>query len=1147
MKQHHLACLIGLLSVCILPLLPVTLPSFAASGTETTVRVSIDSNGGQGNSSSNGASISADGRYTAFSSVATNLVPNDTNGVADIFIHDQVTGQTIRGSVASDGTQANGVSGDFGFALSANGRYVAFRSQANNLVPNDTNSTPDIFLFDIQTHQITRISVASDGTQSNGFSSYPAISADGRYTAFSSTATNLIPGGTDGTEHIFIRDIQANHTSLVSVSSNGTPGNLTSTIPAISADGRYVSFSSDATNLVSGDTNGQYDVFVYDRQTSQTTRVSVATNGAQGNGESAASSISTDGRYVAFESFASNLVANDTNADVSDVFIHDRQSNQTILVSLSTNGTQGNNASDTPSISNDGQYLAFRSDSTNLVAGDTNNSSDIFVRDLLTGETTRVSNSSNGTQANGSADSPSISSDGRYIGFSSTASNLVLNDTNNFADVFQHDKGTPATSDQYIVFDSTRNGNREIYAMNIDGSNVRRLTNTSSRNSNPTCSPNGQYVAFSSDRTGTFQGFVMNYDGANARALDNRTAEEIYPSWSPDSKAIAYAVKQTPTSTRQIEVLGLDGSTRTLASGTFPAWSPDGQQIAYESNSQIALMRADNGAFLGKLTSGAFFNGQPAWSPNGQRIAFVSNRDGNNEIYVMNNDGSNQVRLTNSVGDDQHPFWSIDGSKIIFWSNRTGNVDIYIMNADGNNVQNLTNNPEDDSSPAWCTPFVESSYSISGRVTHGNIANSIVAVDAQVEWYDTGLAVLPGDQIQISYVSGTWSIWQGVDPATDGNGQAGRLEVCALVPSANISSLVGRVGNGTPRFVGNSATFSATNSGILQLSINDCNGQFDNNGGSLTVHVTVTPASTVGISGVSITATGSNNAYSTTDANGDYILSGLGAGTYTITPSKNGYRFEPTSFSPVTLPPSSLGPNFTGTFEGHYFEFLPLAVSFPSASAIIQAPTPYLSQLEQPSGTGSYVGWDNCGPASVAMVMSKYGQEISVAEAAKAIRKNDDPYVLDGTDFRAPGYKGTGQNTLDLLTAHGLLTTNVNSFDELKAQLDLTRPVIVLVYNHYYVRKEQGRLVPYYQEGGFSMNGTNLVPHIVVVTGYDNENVYINDPIAVTSLRRGGFIPDPELGTNFSISIGDFKKATSTVAIAQNLGVELYGMAINLE
>ncbi len=404
-----------------------------------TTRVSVASDGTQANAHTDSFEISGDGRYVAFATTANNLVSGDTNGVEDVFVHDRQTGQTTRVSVSSGGVQATRhcEAPD----ISADGRYVAFQSAAFQLVPSDTNGHKDIFVHDRQTGNTTRVSVSSLGTQANGGSVNPALSADGRFVAFSSWAANLVPFDLNAHTDIFVHDRQSGETTLVSVASDGTQGNGDSIVPMISGDGRYVTFYSTATNLVTGDTNSAGDIFLHDRQTGQTTRVSIASDGTQGNfGADATHAISADGRYIAFESFSSNLVSDDTN-NVQDIFVHDRVTGQTTRVSVASDGTQQNRDAYACAISSDGRYVAFNSYAFNLVSGDTNDVPDIFVHDRQTGQTTRVSVASDGTPGNLDSAGASISDDGRYVAFLSWANNLVSGDTNNAYDVFVHDRG----------------------------------------------------------------------------------------------------------------------------------------------------------------------------------------------------------------------------------------------------------------------------------------------------------------------------------------------------------------------------------------------------------------------------------------------------------------------------------------------------------------------------------------------------------------------------------------------------------------------------------------------------------------------------------------------------------------------------------
>ncbi|MBI4329219.1 MAG: hypothetical protein HY685_05090 [Chloroflexi bacterium] len=288
---------------------------------------------------------------------------------------------TTRVSVASDGTQGSDES--FTPAIGAHGRYVAFDSMASNLVGGDTNGSPDVFVHDRQAGTTTRVSVASDGTQGNGvsFTGYSSvIGAHGRYVAFVSLASNLVAGDTNGIEDVFVHDRKTGTTTRVSVASDGSQGNNMSRGPAISGDGRSVTFESLASNLVAGDTNSLWDVFARDRETGTITKVSVASDGTHGNGVSRNPSISAAGRYAVFESLASNLVAGETNG-TWDVFFHDRKTGITTRVSVASDGTQGNGVSEFPSVGANGDLVAFRSSSSNLVTGDTNSTGDVFVHD----------------------------------------------------------------------------------------------------------------------------------------------------------------------------------------------------------------------------------------------------------------------------------------------------------------------------------------------------------------------------------------------------------------------------------------------------------------------------------------------------------------------------------------------------------------------------------------------------------------------------------------------------------------------------------------------------------------------------------------------------------------------------------------------
>jgi len=420
-----------------LPGLPVQV-AFAAG---TTARVSTSLSGGEANGGSAFTSVSADGRYVAFASFATNLVDGDTTGgtLLDVFVRDTSANQTTRVSVSSAGVQGNNTSTRP--SISANGAFVAYSSAASNLVSGDTNSAQDVFVHDRSTGATSRVSVSTSGTQGNAtsiVSSHTAISSDGRYVAFASDASNLVTGDTNATRDAFVHDRSNGVTTRVSVSTAGVQGNGPTGTVGISSDGRYVVFSSEASTLVSGDTNGAVDVFLRDLQAGTTTRVSVSANGSQASGGGQDPAISGDGAVVAFHSASADLVPGDMNG-ANDVFVKYVATGAINLVSLHSSGAQANGPSLLVAISGDGLVVAFESSATNLVDGDTNAKTDVFIRALQTGITSRASISNSGTEGNGNSTQASISQSGRYVAFSSDATNLVEPDTNVATDVFFHD------------------------------------------------------------------------------------------------------------------------------------------------------------------------------------------------------------------------------------------------------------------------------------------------------------------------------------------------------------------------------------------------------------------------------------------------------------------------------------------------------------------------------------------------------------------------------------------------------------------------------------------------------------------------------------------------------------------------------------
>jgi Tol biopolymer transport system component len=425
---------------------------------QTTERVSVSTGGTLANNDCVWPQISADGRFVSFYTSASTLDAADTNGFSDVYRRDRSTGTTTRASLGNGGVQGNS-SCNFYNGISGDGRYVAFASFASNLVVGDTNGVYDAFVRDMQLGTTERVSVGTGGVQGNGQSGADgiAISRDGRYVAFLSSATNLdpvVPGDTNGFKDIYVRDRVALTTERVSFGAGGVQANASAEWVSISGDGRYVAWQSVATNLVPLDTNGFRDIFLRDRTTGTTTRVSVAPGGGQANDQSSLPAISPDGRFVAFGSAATNLVAGDTNG-FSDVFLRDLSAGTTERVSLSTAGTQGNLDSYQPSVSQDGRYVAFYATASNLVGGDTNGFSDVFLRDRILGTTERLSLTNGGAQGNQGGTSPTISADGRFAAFDSISTNLVGADTNGFEDCFVRDRGAASAFTAFCFGDGS--------------------------------------------------------------------------------------------------------------------------------------------------------------------------------------------------------------------------------------------------------------------------------------------------------------------------------------------------------------------------------------------------------------------------------------------------------------------------------------------------------------------------------------------------------------------------------------------------------------------------------------------------------------------------------------------------------------------
>ena len=442
-----------------------TVTAVSAGAVGVIERSSIATDLTQGNLNSEEVSISGDGRFVAFSSDATTLVPNDTNRFRDIFLRDTCVGaaagclpSVIRLSVATDGTQSDGISSQP--AISANGRYVAFVSSADNLVPGDTNQFDDVFVRDTCfgapagcVVSTARVSLNTDGSQILLENEEPAISSDGRFVAFASGMTDYYYGANF---NVFVRDTCAGApagcnptTTLISALPNGQPGSIDSEIPAISSDGRFVAFES-ADQMVSDDPDQAFEVYLRDTCVGasagcspSTILASLGDAGAQSAKGAFASSISGTGRFVIFDTLNSG-------GPPASIFVRDTCtgapagcSPSTTLVSVGAGGAAATSDSSGGSLSADGRFVAFQSNADNLVSGDTNNAIDVFVRDTCVGaaagctpSTTLLSLTREGVQGNDGSVLPVISADGHFVAFISAASNLAPGDTNQADDAF---------------------------------------------------------------------------------------------------------------------------------------------------------------------------------------------------------------------------------------------------------------------------------------------------------------------------------------------------------------------------------------------------------------------------------------------------------------------------------------------------------------------------------------------------------------------------------------------------------------------------------------------------------------------------------------------------------------------------------------
>jgi WD40-like Beta Propeller Repeat len=362
-----------------------------ASAAGTTTRLSSTNTGAPANDTSDLPGLSDDGRYATFTSAATNLVPAGANSLNDVFLKDRTTGAVDLISVNSQGVAGNSFSGGFTFAspVTPDGRFVAFDSFASNLVPGDTNQLTDSFLRDRQAGTTVRLNVSSAGAQATNSSAVTAISANGRYVLFISRATNLVPGDTNNALDAFVRDTVYGTTTRVSVKADGTQVADDTRAWDMTNDGRFVLFTS-VSKYTADDTNADDDAYVKDLSTGSIQRVSLTNGGRDFPGGTAfnKASMSADGRFVAFNAAKANAFP--------QIYVRDRLNRTTTLVSVNLNGEPGNRSSFSPSISPNGRYVAFNTGADNIVTPPPTPFAHVYVRDLLLKKTTLASVTSTG-------------------------------------------------------------------------------------------------------------------------------------------------------------------------------------------------------------------------------------------------------------------------------------------------------------------------------------------------------------------------------------------------------------------------------------------------------------------------------------------------------------------------------------------------------------------------------------------------------------------------------------------------------------------------------------------------------------------------------------------------------------------------------
>lgn len=737
--HQHLLLLLLSLSLLWLSLHGARPVAAVASATPSLELASVAQDGGPALRGAGGTApaISADGRFVAFVSDAQDFAAA-TPGVANIFVRDRLNGTLELISQSTGGTAADRDS--YWPAISADGRFVAFSTSATNLV-SGSHPCGSVVVRDRLLNTTTELANRLQYTVPDGINfcdgeSRVSLSDDGEWLAFSSSQA-LVPEDGNQASDIFLYQRSTSAVTLVSLSNTGDQSATGCYDPTLSSDGRYVTFVSDASNLVANDTNGYSDVFIRDRVNNTTERVSVSSTGAEGNYYSyGTAALSADGRFVTFGSIAWNLDPAAGDVSGEQVYLRDRATHTTECVSVTPAGSPAFPGSNLASISADGRYVAFSSSAPDLVAGDSNGATDVFIRDRATYTTTRLSVRSSGEEATGQSEAPvrttrvSLTPNGRIVVFDSDLRTLVDDDQNGRTDVFMRDR-LAAVTERISVRSDLKEGTTGAHCWGAaQSSEGRYITFASDAVNLVPNDTNGYSDVFVRDRwLGVTERVSVGPSGTEANSGSVFDAND-WPDWiqtdspaiSADGRFVAFAssasnlVPNDNNRVRDIFVHDRAQGTTELVSPSFgqswfsldrryPAISGDGRFVAFWSGSadltvddtnrtedvfvRDRLRRVTERVSVGTQAGGKC-DGRPAISADGRYVAFASyatdlvagDTNDSGDVFVRDRESAATQRVSLAADGSQHAGWStsrygpigmsMDGSSVSFL---TGGID----------------------------------------------------------------------------------------------------------------------------------------------------------------------------------------------------------------------------------------------------------------------------------------------------------------------------------------------------------------------------------------------------------------------------------------------------------------------------------------